>query len=90
MDTITDSKAFTDTDENAEEIQLSIMRKMSPAEKLELIFSLSNAAIDLARVGIKHRQPNADEKEISHQLADLLLGKSLAKKVYGENPGNMK
>jgi len=35
--------------------------------------------------GLRSQYPQASEAELRRKLADILLGKELAQKVYGEN-----
>jgi len=46
------------------------------------------AVRDLAMVGLRERFPGASTQELQRRLADILLGKELALRVYGPITGN--
>jgi hypothetical protein len=57
---------------------------MSPAEKLAMVVSLTEAALAMARAGVRHRHPNASEREVFLRLAIVRLGRDLAARAYPE------
>jgi hypothetical protein len=72
-----------DTPQQIEEIQINIMRGMPVERKIQLVFALSQGVRELARTGIKLRHPQADNEEVNHRLAILMLGEELAEKTLG-------
>lgn len=75
---------FSDTDPKMEALQIRLWREASPTRKMEMVAELNAAARLLALAGLRERHPGADEAELRRRLADLILGKGLARKVYGE------
>lgn len=71
-----------DTDRLAAARQLALWRSMSPADKAQLVASLSRAVEHLARAGIQHRHPGASDRERLLRLAILKLGLELARRAY--------
>jgi hypothetical protein len=67
-----------------EALQLQLLRQASPTPKMNMLAQLNAAARLLALTGPRSRYPQAGEPELRRRLADLLLGKDLARKVYGE------
>jgi hypothetical protein len=55
---------------------------MSPAQKAQLITTLSRAARDLALAGVRHRHPAASPREQFLRLAVVTLGPDLARGAY--------
>lgn len=51
---------------------------------MEMLAQLNETVRVLALSGLRSRYPRANEAELRRRLADLLLGKELADKVYGE------
>jgi len=51
---------------------------------MQMLAQLNASARALALAGLRSRYPQASETEMRRRLADLLLGKELARKVYGE------
>lgn len=74
----------SDTDASTERRQLEAWRTMSPIEKLELVTQSTQAVLELARVGIRLRHPEADDRECFLRLAVLKLGKEHASAAYPE------
>ena len=75
---------FSDTDPKMDALQIRLWREASPTRKMEMVAELNAAARLLALAGLRERHPGADEAELRRRLADLILGKDLARKVYGE------
>lgn len=59
-------------------------RKMTAAQKADLISRLSGAAREMAIAGIRQRHPGASEREVFLRLAILTLGPELARRAYPE------
>ncbi|MFA5293421.1 MAG: hypothetical protein WC496_10350 [Phycisphaerae bacterium] len=76
-------KIQTDTSREVLEIQYELYRKMSSAEKIELIFDAIRTGQILSMTGIRMQYPNADEKQVWHIWAKRHLGEELYNKVYG-------
>lgn len=77
---------FSDTQPEAEQVQLELLRQAPPWRKLELLGQLNQAARTLALSGLRRRYPQATPEELRRCLADLLLGQDLASQVYGPLP----
>lgn len=77
----------SDTDPEAERIQMEIYRRMPPWRKIELVVEANETTRQLALAGLRARQPEASPEEIQRRLFDLLLGEELAMEVYGPLPG---
>jgi len=72
-----------DTSPEAEQVLVSLLRRASPARKLQMIVSANRASRELAMCGLKMRHPGASPENLRRRLADLWLGKELAAKAYG-------
>ena len=77
------SSLYSDTDPKIERMQIELWRKASPTRKMHMLAQLNASVQILALAGLRSRYPNATEMELRRRLADLLLGKELAQKVYG-------
>jgi hypothetical protein len=66
-----------------EALQLQLIRKASPSDKLEMLAGLNASAHMLALVGLRSRFIEESEAKLQRRLAGLLLGEDLARKVYG-------
>jgi hypothetical protein len=75
-----------DTSAEAQKVQDSIFREMSPRRKVELVEEANRTARELALAGIRSRHPGATEEQVFRLLMDLTLGAELAEKVYGPLP----
>jgi hypothetical protein len=76
----------SDTSPDAERVQIELLRRTSPARKLELVGQLNETVRALALAGLRLRHPDASPEELRRRLADLVLGPELAAKVYGPPP----
>jgi len=76
----------SDTSPDAERILIELMRRASPARKLELVGQLNETVRAFALAGLRERHPGASSEELRRRLADLVLGPELAAKVYGPLP----
>ncbi|MCR4316071.1 MAG: hypothetical protein NUW37_06935 [Planctomycetes bacterium] len=72
-----------DTDPEIEMLQIEMMRKASSVRKFEMMCQMYDFVRNLGLSGIRKRHPDASEAELRRRLADLLLGKDLARTVYG-------
>ncbi len=72
-----------DTSPEAEQVLLGLLRRASPARKLQMITSANRASRELAMCGLKMRHPGESPARLRRRLADLWLGKELATKAYG-------
>ena len=78
------SRLYSDTHPKMEALQIQLWRQASPTRKMEMVAQLNATIRILAMAGLRSRFPTASDMELRHKLAELLLGKELADKVYGE------
>lgn len=72
-----------DTDPRIEAILIEGYRRMSPAEKLERVRSLTRAVQQLALLDIRRRHPDADEREQALRLASRWIEPELMLRAFG-------
>ncbi len=72
-----------DTSPEAWKILMDLMRQMTPAQKLQRAFELSEAMRQARMAGLREAHPNATEREIFLRFAHENLGPELYSKVYG-------
>jgi hypothetical protein len=84
----------SDTHPKMEALQIELWRQASPTRKMHMLAQLNASARSsqagrtvLALTGLRSRHPQASDSELRRRLADLLLGKELARRVYGEMNG---
>jgi hypothetical protein len=77
----------SDTDPEAEKVQMEIYRRMPRWRKIELVGEANETARQLALSGLQTRHPEPSPEEIQRRLFGLLLGQELATEVYGPFPG---
>lgn len=72
-----------DTSPEARHVQVEILRRMTPTQKLALV----DDACRLTRVsllaGLRQRHPRATDAELERRLMGLMLGEDLATEVFG-------
>ena len=77
----------TDTSAAIQRIQDALWLRLSPAEKLAQVASLSRMVDQLSLAGLRLRNPAADDQTIRFLRAELRLGRDLAVRVYGGPKG---
>ncbi len=73
-----------DTSEKVAEIQIEILKKMSPERRLELSLHLFEIEKKLLMEGIRRRHPDYADKEVKFALIRIFLGEKLFSAVYPE------
>jgi hypothetical protein len=76
------SALYPDTHPKIEQMQIEFIRRMPAWKKLAIVDDLNETVKTLAVSGIKQRNPNASAEQVQRMLAELMLGKELARKVY--------
>jgi hypothetical protein len=76
------SVLYSDTHPKIERMQIELIRRMPTWKKFSIVDGLNEAVKTLAIAGIKQRHPQATPEQIHRMLAELMLGRELAKKVY--------
>ena len=77
------SPRLTDTSVDAAEVQLHVLRAMSPNRKVALVEDANRTARRLALAGIAARCPQASAAERVRMLMDIFLGEDLAMRAFG-------
>ena len=71
----------------AERAMIEEARSMTPAQKIQRMWELTEAHQEEIRATLKARYPQASEHELKMRFAVEWLGPELAKEAYGwENP----
>jgi hypothetical protein len=63
--------SITDTNPEAQEIQLEVQRAMSGEQRLLLAFEMSIFARELAKAGIRRDHPEWDDAQVGRELLRL-------------------
>ena len=74
----------SDTSPVVERLLLALWRRMSPTEKAKTVGRVSRNVRELSLAGIRHRHPDASERECCLRYAVLTLGRTLACAAYPE------
>lgn len=74
---------YSDTDPKAERVQIELLRRVPAWRKIQMVSQLNETVRTLALSGLRKRHPDASPQALRRLLADLMLGESLAEKVYG-------
>jgi len=70
-----------DTDAEAENVQIDLLRRAGPTRRARMALSLSGQVIGLARRAIRRSLPNATEEEIGIAFVERHYGTELAAAV---------
>ena len=71
-----------DTAPAIERLQIEAWRRMSPLDKARCVDALSRQVQALALAGIRHRHPQASERECFLRLAAIKLGRERTIQLY--------
>lgn len=77
---------MNDTTPDAMAVFLECHRRMSPEQKLELCFVLSEQLRQWLEAGVRMRHPQADEREVFLRTVSLRLDRETMRKVYQWDP----
>ena len=72
---------LSDTSEEAQRVQLELLRKAGPLKRSEMASSLSNWCIEAARQGLKRARPHLSQPELDLLYVELNYGRELAQQV---------
>lgn len=70
-----------DTASDIDRRRLAAAWETPPWRKLQMTLEMSQAALDLARAGLRSRHPDVGEDEIRYRLACLLFGTQTADRL---------
>jgi hypothetical protein len=73
-----------DTSPEAWRIMLDVYRKMSPQQRFERTFELSEFVRAACEAGIRSQCPLASDREVFLRLTQRTLGPELFRQVYGD------
>jgi hypothetical protein len=79
---------YSDTNPKAEQVQIELLRRVPAWRKIQMVSQLNETVRTLALSGLRQRHPNASPELLRRMLADQILGKALAEKVYGHVPAD--
>ena len=68
----------TDTSEDALQVQLACLRRMSPQERIRTTCAMSRRVRDMAMNAIRRRHPDWDDSQVRLMFFELTYGKALA------------
>ena len=74
-------RGLSDTDPEAERVQLELLRAASPSRRLRLALSLSRTAMSLARHGLARGLPGASPEEVGLRFVTLNYGRELGEEL---------
>ena len=72
------SSPILDTSAEAEAVQLALVRKMTPAQRLDKTFRLTNEMLRLSKAAIRRRYPELSAQEVGLKFVELHYGECLA------------
>jgi hypothetical protein len=65
---------------------MALLRAKTPGERIEMVFSMTEFALQMAESGVRARYPDASEREIFLRCAALRLPRDLMIRAYGWDP----
>lgn len=77
---------LTDTDPRARAVQIELLRRMSPDQRLNLCFQLCDLVNSFSEAGVRAAYPHASEREVFLRTAARRLPRDLMIRAYGWDP----
>ena len=71
-----------DTSKEALEIQRQVLRRLSPARRIKMVFELTDELYSIIVAGIRARHPEFTEEDVIRERNRILWGDELYKAVY--------
>lgn len=71
----------SDTDPDVLRLQADLLRRATPARRLQLALSLSASVIGLAYAGIRRRSPGISDDDAHLQFVEIHYGAELAQEL---------
>lgn len=65
-----------DTSPAAHAVQLELFRQAGPARRVEIAAELSDALREIARAGVRARQPGLSETEVTREVLRIFYGRA--------------
>jgi hypothetical protein len=75
-----------DTTPEAAEVQREVFRRMTFAQRFDLLVSFAETGRELARAGIRLRHPSYTADEVEAAMLRMLLGDELYRRVWPSRP----
>jgi len=75
----------TETSAAARSVQVELLRRMSPMERLRRMTELTLAVQQIAFAELRRRHPQAPDDELWLRLAVRRLGRDVVRTVYGRD-----
>jgi hypothetical protein len=79
-------RMLDDTTSEALAVQLRILRRLSPADRLAVMFELSDNMRSLVAAGVRHRHPDWDDRTVEREVVRLMIGDALFRQACGKGP----
>jgi hypothetical protein len=71
----------SDTSVKAEAVQIALLKKLTPAQRADKVFSLSHEVIQLSKRAIRRKNPGLSESELKILYLQYFYGAEIAQKV---------
>ncbi len=81
------STRLNDTDPKVAEVLLALHRRMSPSDKVQAVFALTDMLLRFSEAGVRQVYPAASDREVFLRAAARRLGRETVTRVYGWDPG---
>ena len=76
-----------DTSSAARRVQVAVLKRMSPEERLRIAIAMSEEAREITRSGIRMRHPLWSERQVERALLESLYGRELVTRAWGPADG---
>lgn len=86
MESVDHPQPYSDTDPRAMAVWIDLLRKMSPGDKIKTVLDASLFVLQMYEAGVRHRYPQASDREVFLRTAATHLSRDEMIRVYGWDP----
>ncbi|HON91313.1 MAG TPA: hypothetical protein PK373_05605 [Sedimentisphaerales bacterium] len=76
------NRMLDDTSPEALAVQFRILRKLGPAGRAAMMFDLCDNLRLLVAAGVRHHNPQWDDRTVEREVTHLMIGDDLFRKAY--------
>ncbi len=81
MSSYKDYRLSSDTTAEVEEVFFELLRKKSPAQKLQMVSQMNATVRTLALSGLRERYPDELDSQLNIRLVEMLYGAAAAQEI---------
>ena len=78
-------RMLDDTTAETLAVQVQVLRRIGPADRMAMTFELSDSLRSLVEAGVRHRHPDWDDRTVEREVVRLMTGDTLFRQARGKD-----